>query len=125
MPTILTICDTCKRADWDPDTASETDGAALFRQVTAAEKINPKLTIRAKTCLMGCDFACNVTLQNPEKISYAIGMFEPTKEAAEAILDYADKYIESKTGQVPYKTWPQGIKGHFRSRTYPPEMDEG
>lgn len=73
---------------------------------------------------MGCDFACNVTLQNSDKISYAIGMFEPTQEAAEAILDYADKYIESETGQVPYRTWPQGIKGHFRARTYPPGMDD-
>jgi len=119
MSTILTVCDTCKREDWSADQNKQTDGEQLLDFVNHAAKGYPALTIRSHSCLMGCDFACNVTLQSPGKITYVIGTFEPSQEAADAILDYADKYRQSETGQVPYKTWPQGIKGHFRARVYP------
>ncbi len=119
MSTILTICDTCKRENWDPDKSEKTHGEELFDLVNRVTGANPELTVRRHSCLMGCDFACNVTLQAPGKITYVLGTFEPTEEAAEAILDYAGKYMASETGQVPYKTWPQGVKGHFRARVYP------
>ena len=41
-------------------------------------------------------------------------------EAARALLDYAVAYGESEHGRVPFKQWPQGVKGHFITRT-PPE----
>lgn len=119
MSTILTICDTCKREDWSEEANEDTHGQQLLDLVNLAAKAYPELTIKSRSCLMGCDFACNVTLQSPGKISYVIGTFEPTQDAADAILDYASKYRESETGQVPYKTWPQGVKGHFRARVYP------
>jgi predicted metal-binding protein len=119
MSTILTVCDTCKRADWSEETHERSDGEQLLERINHAAIAYPGLTIRSRSCLMGCDFACNVTLQSEGKISYVIGTFEPTQEAADAILDYASKYTQSETGQVPYKTWPQGIKGHFRARVYP------
>ena len=119
MSTILTICDTCKREDWPREGTTKSDGEALLDLVNHAIVDQPELTVRSRSCLMGCDFACNVTLQAPGKINYVLGTFEPTEEAAEAILDYAKKYTESETGQVPYKTWPQGVKGHFRARIYP------
>ncbi len=123
MSTILTVCDTCKRENWTPEGNDTTDGEQLLDFVNHAAVDHPKVTIRRQSCLMGCDFACNVTMQGPGKISYVIGTFEPTQDAAEAILDFADKYTDSETGQVPYKTWPQGIKGHFRARIYPPEAE--
>lgn len=124
MSTILTVCDTCKREGWDPEINGKTDGEALAELVTAAARGQKTLTVRTRSCLMGCDFACNVTIQDPEKISYAVGMFEPTQDAAEAIVDYALKHAQSNTGQVPYRTWPDGIKGHFRARTYPPDTSD-
>lgn len=46
-------------------------------------------------------------------------MFEPTSEDAQAIVDYAKLHKDSDSGQVPYRQWPQGIKGHFTSRITP------
>lgn len=123
MSVIITVCNTCKREGWSPETHEKTDGEALAELVNHAAIGKNNLSIREFSCLMGCDFACNVTLQAGGKINYALGMFEPTREDAEAIVEYADKYDQSETGQVPYKTWPQGIKGHFRARVYPADAE--
>lgn len=73
---------------------------------------------------MGCDYGCNVTIQDSTKLSYVLGMFEPDSDAARAILEYAALHAKSDTGQVPYRTWPQGVKGHFRARILPAEDPE-
>lgn len=68
---------------------------------------------------MGCTRACNVAVQGAGKLAYTLGMFEPTPEAAEAICDWAALHAESETGIVPYRQWPEGVKGHFVTRHLP------
>lgn len=120
MVTTITVCDTCKREGFDPEAGLEPDGARLAALVEAAAAGSP-LVVRRHSCLMGCDFACNVSVQAPGKIAYGIGTFEPELAAAEAIVNWAALHDRSETGQVPYKTWPDGIKGHFRARIFPTE----
>ena len=71
-------------------------------------------------CLFACTEFCTVHIRAPGKISYVLGRFEPVDEAARAILDYARAYAASEIGQVPFREWPQGVKGHFITRQ-PPE----
>lgn len=120
--TLITVCDTCKRADFDPNAGQETDGARLAALVEAAADGVQGVKIRRHSCLMGCDFACNISVQAPNKIAYCIGTFEPTEEVASAIVQYAELHALSDRGQVPYKQWPQPIKGHFRSRVFPEDI---
>lgn len=118
MTTWITICDTCKREGWDPETADRTDGERLAEAVEALPC--PKgVALRRVSCLMGCSHACNVAVQAEGKLCYTLGRFTPDAEAAQAILDYAGLHAASETGQVPYRTWPQGVKGHFVTR-HPP-----
>ncbi len=118
--TWITICDTCKREDWDPAVQSVTDGEALAELVEAAAAlVRGPVRTRRVSCLMGCTHGCNVAVQAPGKLNYTLGRFDPDPEAAEAIVDYAVKHAESETGQVPYREWPQGVKGHFVTR-HPP-----
>lgn len=119
MTTIVTVCDTCKRPDFDPETTPETDGFTLFRRISAALEADKNIDVRSFSCLMGCDFACNVTIQGPEKLAYVAGTFTPEGESAEAIAAFARLYDDSETGRVPYKQWPEGMKGHFRARLVP------
>lgn len=77
------------------------------------------ISVRRKSCLMGCDRHCNIAIQAGGKLSYVMGKFTPDAEAAQAIVDYAQAYAESESGQVPYKQWPQGVKGHFVARIPP------
>lgn len=120
---IITVCETCKRPSFDPSQQEETDGSRLASAVEAAAE-DLGLPVRRHSCLMGCDYGCNVALQAPGKLTYALGTFEPTQEAAAGIVQFAALYAESETGRVPYKQWPAEIKGHFRARIPPAPSDE-
>ncbi|MAM63722.1 DUF1636 domain-containing protein [Maritimibacter sp. UBA3975] len=117
-PTWITICDTCKRDDWAAKGIERTDGQVLADLVEAAAA-DTGLNVRRTSCLMGCDHSCNVAVQASGKLCYTLGRFEPTEEAAQGIVDWAVLHADSATGQVPYRTWPVAVKGHFVTR-HPP-----
>ncbi|MDB4052410.1 DUF1636 domain-containing protein [Octadecabacter sp.] len=119
MTTWITVCDTCKRTGWEDTGMEKTDGEALAELVEAAAAGLGDVKTRRLSCTMGCDRACNITVQSGDKINYSLGTFEATTEHAEAIVEYAALHAASETGQVPYRTWPQGVKGHFVSRHQP------
>ena len=123
MPlTWITICDTCKRDDWAAKGVERTDGQVLADLVEAAAD-GTDLRIRRTSCLMGCDHSCNIAVQAAGKLNYTLGRFEPSEEAAQGIVDWAVLHAQSETGQVPYRTWPVAVKGHFVTR-HPP-LPEG
>ncbi|NNK78331.1 MAG: DUF1636 domain-containing protein [Litoreibacter sp.] len=122
MTSTITICDTCKRDDWQAGTNVQTDGERLAEMVEAAAAGNPHVTTRRHSCLMGCARGCNVAIQGAGKLAYTLGEFVPSDEAAQAVVDYAALHAQSETGTVPYKQWPQPIKGHFVTR-HPPLPD--
>lgn len=119
MPSLITICTTCKRQDWEARGSEVTDGETLADLVEAAASGVPGVETRRHACLMGCDHGCNVAIQGDEKLTYVLGRFEPSAEAAGAIVEYAQRHDEAASGQVPFKQWPQPIKGHFVSRIPP------
>lgn len=122
MTTWITVCDTCKSDDWDAATDSTTDGEKLAAAVEAAAQGNDELRTRRVSCLMGCSHSCNIAIQAPGKLAYTLGKFEPSEEAAAGIVEYAQKHAASESGQVPFREWPQAIKGHFITR-HPPLPD--
>jgi predicted metal-binding protein len=128
MTTWITICDTCKRPGWDASGAQETDGARLAAlveaEVAGRGEAEPRLRARRVSCTMGCERACNVVVQGPGKIGYSLGQFAPEPETAEAVVAWAALHAASATGQVPYRDWPQGVKGHFVSRQVPLPPDD-
>ena len=119
MPTIITICETCKREDWKEKGLKESDGFELAQLIEKSSVTEEKVITRRHSCLMGFDHGCNVTIQDNKKLSYVLGNFKPTSEDAEAIILYANLHANSTNGQVPYREWPQAIKGHFVARIPP------
>ncbi len=119
MTSWITICDTCKREDWNETrSGGKTDGERLAELVEQAAE-GTALRVRRVSCLMGCDNSCNVTVQAHGKLAYTMGRFEPTRDAAEGIVAYAAGHAASETGTVPYREWPQAVKGHFVTRHHP------
>ncbi len=119
MTTWITICDTCKREGWDAVTQPETDGEILASLIEVAAEGAQDVQTRRVSCLMGCKNACNVAIQADGKLNYTLGSFDPAQEDAEGIVAYASLHAQSETGQVPYREWPQAIKGHFVTRHLP------
>ncbi|WP_224824031.1 DUF1636 domain-containing protein [Cognatishimia sp. MH4019] len=117
MTTWITICDTCKRDGWEQGDMTLTDGERLAALIEA--EAGDTVQTRRVSCLMGCARACNVAIQADEKLAYTLGDFTPDAEAAAGIVRYAELHAQSETGQVPYREWPQAIKGHFVTR-HPP-----
>jgi len=121
MTTWITICDTCKRDGWAETGAPLTDGETLAALIETEAR--PGVRTRRVSCLMGCTHGCNVAIQGAGKLSYTLGRFAPDAEAAAAIADYAALHAETETGQVPFRQWPLGVKGHFVTR-HPPLPDD-
>ena len=119
MVTWITICDTCKREGWDAGDMSTTDGESLAALIEAAATGLSHVKTRRVSCMMGCTRACNVAIQGAGKLNYTLGNFDPTAEAASGIVTYAMAHAESDTGRVPYRDWPEAIKGHFVTRHIP------
>lgn len=117
--TWITVCETCKREGWDAALGAATDGEHLAILVETAARAHPNLAVRRHACLMGCTRACNVAVQGAGKLAYTLGAFEPTPSAADAICAWAALHADSDTGIVPYRQWPEGVKGHFVTRHLP------
>ena len=119
MTTWITICDTCKREGWEDGDISMTDGERLAALIEARVNGDGTVRTRRQSCLMGCTHGCNVAIQAAGKLAYTLGKFAAEADAAEAIVDYASAHADSDSGQVPFRQWPQGVKGHFITR-HPP-----
>jgi predicted metal-binding protein len=120
----VVACNTCRfSAEAREDETGRRGGARLvsaLRSVQAADDRYAGIAVQEMPCLFACAEACTVHLRAPGKVSYVLGRFTPDDAAARAILDYAVHYAASEHGRVPFRDWPQGVKGHFITRS-PPE----
>lgn len=120
----VVVCNTCRlSADAREDEHGQRGGALLaeaMRDVQAADPELQDVAVQEMACLFACQRHCTVHIRAPGKLGYVLGDFKPGEEAARAILEYAVRHAASEEGQVPYRQWPEGVKGHFITRT-PPE----
>lgn len=120
----VVVCSTCRiSADTREDAEARRGGALLAQALRMVQAETPELAgiaVEEMACLFACQRHCAVHIRAPGRIGYVLGDFTPDAEAARAILDYARLHAESAEGAVRYSDWPQGVKGHFITRT-PPE----
>lgn len=119
----VVVCNTCR---YSPEALDDGQGqrggvrlAGALKALQAGDPTYAAVAIQEMPCLFACQEFCTIHLRAPEKVGYVLGRFEPGEDAARAILDYARLYGESPFGQVPFKQWPEGVKGHFITRTPP------
>lgn len=119
----VVACNTCRHAtDAREDATGVRGGAQLVAALRAVKASNTRyegVAVQEMPCLFACADFCTVHLRAPDKVGYVLGRFAPDAEAARAILDYAVEYAASEHGRVPFARWPQGVKGHFITRTPP------
>lgn len=118
----LVICSTCKfsaESKFAPD--GRTGGQMLFDSMkdVLAAKNREDVIVETQSCLWNCTKHCSVVIQDDQRFSYITGSNQPTAEQAEAILDWFDAHGQTETGEVPFKLWPQLMRGHFIARIPP------
>lgn len=122
-PAIVT-CNTCSHsATMREDAEGVRGGARLAEALRSVQASDPRyaaVAVQDMPCLFACQDHCTVHLRAPGKVGYVMGRFTPDADAARAILDYAIVYAASEHGRVAFREWPEGVKGHFITRT-PPE----
>jgi predicted metal-binding protein len=120
----VVACSTCRHsAEAQNDAQGVRGGSRLAEALRAVRESDPRyagVTVQEMPCLFACKDFCTVHLRAPGKVSYVLGRFTPDEAAARAILDYAVHYAASEHGRVPFADWPEGVKGHFITRS-PPE----
>ena len=118
----LVICSTCKfstESKFAPD--GRTGGEHLISAMDAvlAEQGRSDVQVQTQICLWNCSRPCSVVMRDDERFSYVTGGNAPTKAQAEAILEWFDAHSKTETGEVPFKLWPQAMRGHFIARMPP------
>jgi len=117
----LIACATCGGADRDEH--GRTRGERLMLQLEAsATPADVGITLSSVRCLWACKRSCAVHLRAPNRAGYVLVELTPTAETARALLDYAAMYSDSVDGGVPFKQWPQPLRGHFLCRI-PPTLE--
>ena len=125
MTTTIFVCDTCRYSAEDrTGPGDKTGGEMLAERIERLARGAPGIEVRRQSCLMGCEGFCNTAVTAPGKLTYVLGRFAPTDASAEAVVGYARLHAESSSGQVPFRQWPEGVKGHFVARI-PPAMTAG
>lgn len=121
--TAIVACNSCRHsADAQQDAEGVRGGVrmvAALRAVKAGLRGYDGVAVQEMPCLFACRDFCAVHLRAPGKVGYVLGRFAPGEDAARAILDYARAYAASDWGQVRFRDWPEGVKGHFIARVPP------
>lgn len=119
----IVACNTCGGAQRETDGRSR--GEHLIerleqelarRGVDGAPGSAPGVSVTSVRCLWACKRSCAVMLRSSGRVGYVLVELEPTDESARALLDYARLYLETTDGAVPFKTWPNALRGHFLCR---------
>jgi predicted metal-binding protein len=118
----LIFCTTCRYSmeeSLGPDGVTGGETLARHMESALADGGRRDIAIERQACLWNCTRPCSVVLRDTERFSYVTGSHAPTREQAESILAWFDLHGASATGEVPFRSWPQPMRGHFIARIPP------
>ena len=118
----LVICTTCKFSETSKLGPDGRSGGEMM--VDAVQEVLTKIgrsdiVVQPQACLWNCSKPCSVVLQDEDRFSYITGSNTPDEEQAEALIAWFDAHGATEDGQVPFKLWPQKMRGHFIARIPP------
>lgn len=108
----LFVCQSCHRSSEKKPENQPANGTLLLEQLNtlAAEQLqSDNLEIQFVGCLWTCDKPCAVAFSAPHKPTYLFTNL-PTDETASALLQFGKLYSNRKTGNVPWKRFPEALK---------------
>jgi predicted metal-binding protein len=118
----IVFCTTCRYSAQEklgPDGVSGGETLARHMEDLLQAKSRRDIGIARQACLWNCTRHCSVVLRDDRRFTYFTGNHAPTRTQAEAILDWFDRHGETPTGEVPFRQWPDAMRGHFIARIPP------
>jgi predicted metal-binding protein len=113
----IIVCTTCRySADAKTGPDGRAGGAMLLAEMRAAAG---DVRVTAQECLWNCTRHCSVLIRDTGKFSYITGGFRPETDAPKAILAWFALHDKAATGEVPFREWPDAMRGHFIARIPP------
>lgn len=117
----IVLCTTCRFSPsekFGPD--GRTGGETLTAFVTEALAARGQvMELQTQACLWNCKRHCSVIFRDDARFTYFTGDHEPTRAQADAILDWFAAHGATDTGEVPFRQWPDRMRGHFIARIPP------
>jgi predicted metal-binding protein len=118
----LVFCTTCKFPDGRKlNEAGQSAGQVLLAEMRALlhDRGRTNVDVVEQVCLWNCTQSCSVAIRDTERFSYITGRHVATRAQAEAILAWFDAHGKTETGEVPFRQWPDAMRGHFLARIPP------
>ncbi|NJK28644.1 MAG: DUF1636 domain-containing protein [Acaryochloridaceae cyanobacterium CSU_3_4] len=104
----LFVCKSCS-AVFDHEAADDlAEGNQLLLKLLEVQQANPmhqNLMVEPVGCLWTCDRPCAIAFSAPHKATYLFTNVPTT--AASALLQFGELYRTSKTGDIPWKQFPE------------------
>lgn len=122
----LIFCTTCRHspeAKTGPDGLTGGERLKAEAEAALARAGRTDMRVEGQACLWNCKRHCSVVFRDDARFSYVGGDYKPEAEAAEAIIAWFDLHGKSETGEVSFKEWPDGVRGHFIARMPPLKGD--
>ncbi len=117
----IVMCSTCRYSAAEksgPDGRSGGETLISHMRDAIAARASD-VGVQTQACLWNCRRHCSVVLRDDRRFTYFTGDHEPTREQAEAILDWFSAHGETEAGEVPFRLWPDRMRGHFIARIPP------
>ena len=118
----LVLCNTCRFPDGRKlADDGRTGGQTLIAELRGllADLGRSDVDVEEQSCLWNCTQSCSVAIRDTKRFSYITGRHVATREQAAAILAWFDAHGETETGEVPFRQWPDAMRGHFIARIPP------
>ncbi len=115
----IILCSTCRySADSKTGPDGRTGGETLIGHVQDALATGARtdISVQTQACLWNCKRHCSVVLRDDQRFTYFTGKHLPTRAQAESIIAWFDMHGLSETGEVPFRDWPDAMRGHFIAR---------
>jgi predicted metal-binding protein len=112
----IVACETCGGAQREADGRSRGEHLIEQLQRELAARGDVGVDCTSVRCLWACKRSCAVMLRSAGRAGYVIVDLPPDEVSARALLDYTGLYLQTEDGAVPFKAWPQALKGHFHCR---------
>ncbi|GJD15176.1 hypothetical protein RIVM261_001320 [Rivularia sp. IAM M-261] len=106
----LFVCKSCCISEDHPEN-QPADGAVLLEKVQTHQSNNPEfnnIRVQPTSCLWDCGRGCVIAFSASRKPTYVFSAVTP--ESAPGLLQFAQKYTQSKTGNISYDKFPEELK---------------